>query len=120
MTDREKAIVMAYTGIAMLTGEKIEEFYKYLAELYGRPVYTHEIVTLDIQEKAKPDFVELCRTEQSERKKGEWIPCSVRLPDVAGRCLVVNIAYYSDPTSWQVSKDVIAWLPFPEPWEGGE
>lgn len=77
MTDREKAIVMAYTGIAMLTGEKIDEFYKYLAELYGRPVYTHEIVTLDIQEKAKPDFVELCRTEQSsaqpERKKGKWV-----------------------------------------------
>lgn len=64
MTDREKAIVMAYTGIVMLTGDKIDEFYKYLAELYGRPVYTHEIVILDIQEKAKPDFVELCKTEQ--------------------------------------------------------
>lgn len=77
MTDREKAIVMAYTGIAMLTGEKIDEFYKYLAELYGRPVYTHEIVTLDIQEKSKTDFVELCRTEQTsaepKRKKGKWI-----------------------------------------------
>jgi hypothetical protein len=76
MTDREKAIVMAYTGISMLTGEKIDEFYKYLAELYGRPVYTHEIVILDIQEKAKPDFVELCRTEQpsAHRKKCKWIP----------------------------------------------
>lgn len=73
MSDREKAIVMAYTGIAMLTGEKIDEFYKYLAELYGRPVYTHEIVTLDIQEKAKPDFVELCRTElPSAQPDGRW------------------------------------------------
>lgn len=61
MTDREKAIVMTYTGIAMLTGDKITEFYKYLAELYGRPVYTHEIVQLDIQSKAKADFIRLCK-----------------------------------------------------------
>lgn len=61
MTDREKAIVMAYTGIAMLTGDRISEFYKYLSELYGRPVYTHELVYLDIQSKSKDDFVALCR-----------------------------------------------------------
>ena len=61
MTDREKAIVMAYTGICMLSGERIIEFYKYLEELYGRPVYTHEIVSLDIQEKSKGDFIKLCK-----------------------------------------------------------
>jgi hypothetical protein len=66
MTDREKAIVMAYTGIAMLTGEKLNVFYEYLDELYGRPVYTHEIAMLDIQSKCKPDFVELCRKEEPE------------------------------------------------------
>ena len=52
MTDREKAIVMAYTGICTLQGDKLNEFYKYLADLYGRPVYTHEIVDLDIAEKS--------------------------------------------------------------------
>lgn len=72
MTDREKAIVMAYTGIVMLTGEKLNAFYEYLAELYGRPVYTHEIAVLDIQSKCKPDFVELCRNEEPQRKKGRW------------------------------------------------
>lgn len=66
MTDREKAIVMAYTGIAMLTGDKITEFYKYLAELYGRPVYTHEIVQLDIQSKAKADFIRLCKEGEDD------------------------------------------------------
>ena len=30
MTDREKAIVMAYTGIAMLTGEKFPIFHEYV------------------------------------------------------------------------------------------
>lgn len=63
MTDREKAIVMAYTGIAMLQGDKLGEFYAYLAELYGRPVYTHEIATLNIQERATKDFIALCRED---------------------------------------------------------
>lgn len=61
MTDREKAIVTAYTGINMFEGEKIDEFYKYLNELYGRPIYTHEIQYLDIRERAKEDFIALCR-----------------------------------------------------------
>ena len=61
MTEREKAIVTAYTGINMLEGEKFDEFYKYLNELYGRPIYTHEISFLDIREKAKEDFIALCK-----------------------------------------------------------
>ena len=73
MTDKEKAIVMAYTGICMLESEKIGVFYQYLDELYGRPVYTHEWVTLDIKEKSKPDFLQLCKEEEPERKKGKWI-----------------------------------------------
>lgn len=61
MTDREKAIATAYTGINMLEGERFNEFYKYLEELYGRPVYTHEIPFLGVQEKAKDDFIKLCK-----------------------------------------------------------
>lgn len=66
MTDREKAIVEAYTGVCMLTGEKTNEFYKYLAELFGRPVYTHEIGFLsdEIRARAKGDFIELCRKDE--------------------------------------------------------
>lgn len=73
MTDREKAIIMAYTGICMLAGEKMDVFYQYLEELYERPIYTHEWMTLDIQEKSKPDFIKLCKEEEPERKKGKWI-----------------------------------------------
>lgn len=61
MTDREKAIVTAYTGINMLEGEKFDEFYKYLNELYGRSIYTHEIPFLDVREKSKKDFIALCK-----------------------------------------------------------
>lgn len=76
MTDREKAIVMAYTGICMLEGDDLSAFYEYLNELYGRPVFTHEIVTLDVKERSKKDFLNLCRGHEKsieERKTGEWI-----------------------------------------------
>lgn len=68
MTDREKAIVMAYTGISMLTGEKYSIFHKYIEDLLGRPVWTHELadksVWNKIKEKAKNDFLEICKTDE--------------------------------------------------------
>ena len=70
MTDREKAIVEAYTGYAMLVGEKTDLFYKYVEEVLGRPVYTHEFadknVIDEIHEKSKKDFIALCREETNE------------------------------------------------------
>lgn len=74
MTDREKAINMAYTGTAMLTGEKFSIFHKYIEDILGRPVWTHELadrsVWEEIKEKSKSDFLELCKNEDP---KGEWI-----------------------------------------------
>lgn len=65
MTKRECAIVMAYTGFAMLQGDDIDIFYKYCEELLGSPVFTHELTKESVQNeimvKAKADFVELCR-----------------------------------------------------------
>lgn len=67
MTDREKAIVTAYTGITMLTGEKLSIFHKYIEDLLGRPIWTHELanreVWEEIKEKSKPDFIKLCQDE---------------------------------------------------------
>lgn len=69
MTDRERAIVMAYTGIVMLSGEKFSIFHKYVEEIMGRPVWTHEmgiaLIAEEIKEKAKPDFLELCANGNS-------------------------------------------------------
>lgn len=71
MTDREKAIVMAYTGYTMLTGDKLGLYYQYIQEKVGRPVMTHELAEKPIQETihtlSKPDFVELCRTNDEPR-----------------------------------------------------
>ena len=63
MTDKEKAIVMAYTGICMLAEDKFNIFHKYVEKLMERPVYTHELGFLadEIKEKAKDDFIRLCK-----------------------------------------------------------
>lgn len=72
MTDREKAIVMAHTGICMLTGEKFNVFHKYIEEILERSVYTHELafenIQEEIKEKSKPDFIKLCRDYEPEKE----------------------------------------------------
>lgn len=66
MTDKEKAIVMAHTGICMLTSDKFQIFHKYVEEIMGRPIMTHEIGLLAdvIKEKSKADFISLCEGEE--------------------------------------------------------
>lgn len=64
MTDRERAIVMAYTGVVMLAGDKLGEFYKYVSEKAGRPVFTHEMQKDFLKDLSRDDFVELCAGEQ--------------------------------------------------------
>lgn len=70
MTYRECAIVEAYTGYCMLTGDKRQYIYQYLEELLGRPVFTHELANHKMQEvihnKSKPDFMNLCATATAE------------------------------------------------------
>lgn len=62
MTDRERAIVMAYTGVVMLVGDKFGVFYQYVEEIMGRPLLTHELyVYADIiKNAAAEDFKALC------------------------------------------------------------
>lgn len=77
MTDREKAIITAYTGITMLTGEKFSIFHKYIEDLLGRPIWTHELANSDvweeIKEKSKPDFIKLCQDEAAAEKMTDLI-----------------------------------------------
>lgn len=70
MTDKEKAIVMAYTGVTMLTGEKFSIFHEYIEDIMGRPVWTHELadrkVWEQIKEKSRADFLRLCKEAENE------------------------------------------------------
>ena len=54
---------MAYTGVVTLKGNDLEIYYKYVKEILGRPVFTHELhdarVLEQIMEKSKADFLEL-------------------------------------------------------------
>lgn len=75
MTKRECAIVMAYTGYCMLSGDDLEIFNKYAEEKMDRPLYTHEYYTLakEIQKRAKEDFLELCQSARDEENEKERI-----------------------------------------------
>lgn len=78
MTDKEKAIVMAHTGICMLQGDKFQIFHKYIEDIMGRPIMTHEIGFLEdtIKEKTKADFIALCADDgssENQRPTGKWI-----------------------------------------------
>lgn len=70
MTDKEKAIVMAHTGICMLAGNKLKIFYNYIEDIMGRPIMIHEIGWLEdvIKEKSKADFIALCAEESEEKQ----------------------------------------------------
>ena len=77
MTDREKAVVMAYTGVSMLTGDKFDIFHEYIEKICGRPIWTHELAVKavwdEIKEKSKPDFIQLCRETTEPIRHGKWI-----------------------------------------------
>lgn len=70
MTLRERVIVEAYTGYCMTTGEDRNAFNKYVAEIMGRPIFTHELADENIQneihDKSKADFIKLCTCDDSE------------------------------------------------------
>jgi len=70
MTVRECAIVEAYTGVCMLTGDKRKYFYEYIEEKLKSPVWTHELTDERVWKKIKipvyNDFIELCRTSKEE------------------------------------------------------
>ena len=77
MTDKEKAIVTAYTGIAMLAGDKFDIFHRYIEEKMGRPIWTHELASKEVWEEIKEatreDFIGLCLETSPEAIPIEWI-----------------------------------------------
>ena len=61
----------------------------------------------------------------SARPEPRWIPCSERLPDtngdyiVTGRKGAVNKRRFEDG-QWYGGWAILAWMPLPEPWKGGD
>lgn len=137
MTDREKAIVMAYTGFTMLAGDKLGIFYTYVQEKLGRSVMTHELAYQEvqdaIQEAAKEDFIAIAKKDNC------WISVKDRLPDEPGWYMVYAPTYRGGSSTsrenhdgimfakwsgknWSVERCyynrpgcVEKWMPLPEP-----
>ena len=72
MTNKEKLIVSAYTGILMV---EWSEFHQFIEKLLGRPVLAHEFddeaVIEEILANVKDDFMKLCEEDDEvclERK----------------------------------------------------
>lgn len=61
MTKQERIIVFVYTGFLMCDFSDVQ---KYIEEKLGRPVWTHEIASYNVQDEinkaVKPDFLALC------------------------------------------------------------
>lgn len=86
MTDREKAIVMAYTGAVMLSGDKLGVFYQYVQEKLGHCVMTHELAYQEVQDAiadaARDDFIELAKDNNvPDKNVGKWISVKDRMPE---------------------------------------
>ena len=99
MTDREKAIVMAYTGYTMLAGDKLGIYYQYVQEKLGRSVMTHELAYEEVQdaikEAAKEDFVAIAKADNG------WISVKDRLPARDGEYMV----YGQSEAMWELLPD---------------
>ena len=97
-----------------------------------------EFLGLSKNDKARVDEMDACIAEminaptiEPERKKGEWIPCSERLPDDDEIVLVSDgidyaVAFWrSDADAWDdplhgwldsFEFNVKAWMPLPDPY----
>lgn len=133
MTDREKAIVMAYTDVCTLQGDKLSVFYDYVAEIMGSRMNTLQMAMLakEIKRKAEPDFIKLCEDATDKNVGGKWISVKNRLPKDQRNVLTINghgeiniMCLWSkrgELWTWIYHErfvhynDITHWMPLPEP-----
>ena len=97
MTLKERVIIETYTGYCMTSPEERDELYKYMAEIMGRPVYTHELADEAVQEKLKekalPDFKALCITEEQWKKAVDNVNMLLPLYVEIGTCGYFGVVF---------------------------
>ena len=132
MTKREKFIVMAYTGIAMLP---FDDFHEQVEKLMGRPVYSHEfaldLFINELKEKIKPDFLELC-SQNTSMKAFDAEDTNTWPEDNYTDALVwtakgyfaiwefyvsQGMPFWTDGDTIISSHYIKAWMPLPEPYK---
>lgn len=64
MTDKERAVIMAYTGYVMLTNDKINVFTDYVEKITGEKItidmMKYKEISDKIQRASTQDFIALC------------------------------------------------------------
>lgn len=77
----------------------------------------------------KKNAIDLLKNAPTIEPEQRWIPCSERLPEHRLYVLVTykyeyglidnGITWYSETENkWNTSREVIAWMPLPEPYKG--
>lgn len=65
MTYHDKVVLSACTGVLLV--DNFDDVHRYINELLGRPVFTHELASMEIfdeiREKVKPDLFKVCGIE---------------------------------------------------------
>lgn len=68
MTDREKIVVSAHTGVVMLPEDKVFMLFDYFEELLGRRITIYDLqfkeISDQIKERSKAEFLEICNREE--------------------------------------------------------
>lgn len=81
MTQHEKVVLSAYTGILMCDIDLVN---KYITKILGRPVFTHELnseeIWEEIREKSKEDFMAVVAPEEDKNLFNQYL---ARLSDIS-------------------------------------
>lgn len=100
MTKQECAIVTAYTEFSMLRGDDLEYLYRYLSEIVGRPVFSHELpaVCVQFRDKIKADFIALCRNASDDIvRDDESTTARAKMPELIDRHALLKSIYGNPP-----------------------
>lgn len=114
MTLKEKVIVETYTGICMTTGEERNETYKYMSEIMGRPVFSHELANIaiceELRNKSREDFINLCREPQTNADRIRSMSDEELAEVLFGSCVEhmgLECCYYEEPNCKEC---ILQWL----------
>lgn len=92
MTKQECAIIQAYTGVCMLSGDDDVIFGEYVQSLLGRSLFTHEYLDFadQIKELSKPDFLKLCEFAVSSDQGQELREAVKMIEERFGTAIMVS------------------------------
>ena len=116
-----------------MTGDEATKTIDYLKEDYKELLTEEDIEALDMA-------IEALKSESiftADRPKGEWIPVIEKLPDIEQDVLAtttlfgtreITFAWRINDGEWLIregsseaaNNDILAWMPLPEPYKGGD